>query len=149
IRLGYNDGAQRLLHVGYRQRYEHGEDIQQTELAAMWPVHRHWSIIGRWMYDLENHRSIENIAGLEYRDCCVQLRPVTIRALIDREGNGELESDRAMMFQVKLPGLGGLGGRLECLLARSIIGCVRQHGTNYSTPILFSFFNRGADGCVP
>lgn len=131
IRLGYNDGAQRLLHVGYRQRYEHGEDIQQTELAAMWPVHRHWSIIGRWMYDLENHRSIENIAGLEYRDCCVQLRLVTIRDLIDREGNGQLESDRSIMFQIQLTGLGGLGGRLESLLERSITGYGRQHGTNY------------------
>lgn len=131
VRLGYNDGKQRILHVGYRQRYEHNEDFQQAELAAMWPVHRHWSVIGRWMYDLENHRSIENIAGLEYRDCCVQLRLVTIRDLVDRKGRGQLESDRTIMFQIQLTGLGGLGGRLESLLERSITGYGRRHGTNY------------------
>src|SRR5699024_12718326 len=131
LRLGYNDGDRRLFNIGYRQRRELNEEIRQTELAAIWPVHRHWSFIGRWLYDVENDRSIENIAGVEYRDCCVQLRLVTIRDLVDRKGQGQLESDRSIMFQIQLTGLGGLGGRLESLLERSITGYGRRHGTNY------------------
>lgn len=131
LRLGYNDGERRVLHVGYRQRRELAEEIRQTELAAIWPVHRNWSMIGRWLYDLENQRSIENIAGIEYRDCCVQLRLVTIRDLIDRQGNGQLESDRSIMFQIQLNGLGGFGGRMENLLERSITGYGKRYGTNY------------------
>jgi len=131
LRLGYNDGDRRLFNIGYRQRREHDEEIRQTELATIWPVHRHWSFISRWLYDLENKRSIENIAGVEYRDCCVQLRLVTIRDLTDRKGTGELESDRSVMFQIQLVGLGGFGGRMESLLERSFTGYGRRYSTHY------------------
>lgn len=130
LRLGYSDGDRRIFNLGYRQRREHREEIRQTELAMIWPVHRNWSIIGRWLYDLENKRSIENIAGVEYRDCCVQLRLVTLRDLVDRQGNGELESDSSIMFQIQLTGLGGFGGRIESLLERSISGYGRRYGTD-------------------
>lgn len=131
LRLGYNNGDRQLFNIGYRQRRERNEEIRQTELATIWPVHRNWSFIGRWLYDLENSRSFETIAGLEYRDCCVQLRLVTINELVDRTGNKKLESDRSVIFQIQLIGLGGFGGRMESLLERSFTGYGRQYGSNY------------------
>ena len=129
LRVGYVDGERRVAHVGYR--YRDRDDIAQTELAALWPVHRNWSMIGRWLYDLEESRSLENLVGIEYRDCCWQLRLVSLRELSDRTGDGLLEADRRVFLQIQMLGLGGFSGRVESLLERSIPGYGRQYGTNY------------------
>lgn len=125
LRVGYSDGERRVFHAGYRYRAR--EDIQQTELAAIWPVHRHWSLIGRWLFDIEEERSLENLTGVEYRDCCWQLRLVSIRDLTDRDGDGTLEADQTFQLQIQMLGLGGFGGRLESLLERSIPGYGRDY----------------------
>lgn len=129
LRVGYVDGERRVAHVGYR--YRDRDDITQTELAAIWPVHRNWSLIGRWLYDVEDNRSLENLVGLEYRDCCWQLRVLGLRELTDRTGDGLLEADQRYMLQIQMLGLGGFSGRVESLLERTIPGYGRQYGTNY------------------
>ena len=88
-------------------------------------------MIGRWLYDLEESRSLENLVGIEYRDCCWQLRLVSLRELSDRTGDGLLEADRRVFLQIQMLGLGGFSGRVESLLERSIPGYGRQYGTNY------------------
>lgn len=129
LRLGYSDGERRVFHAGYRYRAR--ENIKQTELAAIWPVHRHWSLIGRWLFDMEGERSLENLIGAEYRDCCWQFRLVSVRDLTDRDGDGTLDPDQTFQLQFQMIGLGGFGGRLETLLERSIPG----YGRNYANTL--------------
>ncbi len=120
---GYNAGPRRQLHAGYTQREQPGDKepaVQQGELTGLWPVHDRWSLIGRWLYDLVDERSLETMAGVEYRDCCWNIRLVNHRELSDGNGDTQLEADRTVMIQIRLVGLGNLGGRIDQLLERSL-----------------------------
>ncbi|GAA5130052.1 LPS-assembly protein LptD [Alloalcanivorax gelatiniphagus] len=120
LRLGYTDRERRVLNLGFHDLAE--QDIQQSEVAAIWPIHRNWRLIGRWLYDLENQRTLETLAGAEWRNCCWKIRLVSQRELVDDDGNGTLEGDSTVLMQIQMTGLGGFGGRVDSLLERSIPG---------------------------
>lgn len=119
--LGYR-GDRRFLRAGYQERRFVENEVRQTELAGLWPVHDHWSLLGRWLHDLDNKRSLETMAGVQYRDCCWMIRLVNHRELSDENGDGELEADRTLLLQIQLVGLGGFGGRIDSLLEQSLPG---------------------------
>ena len=118
FRVGYVESNRRILHAGYLHRPQ--DNIRQAELAAIWPLHANWSMIGRWLYDRDNERSVESLYGLEFRDCCWQIRLLSLSELSDLTGDTVLESDQTFLLQVRMIGLGGLGGRVDSLLQRSI-----------------------------
>ena len=120
LRVGYSDRSRLYLHAGYQ--YRPIDDIRQTELAAMVPVHRNWSLIGRWLHDLGERRSLETISGLEYRDCCWRIRLINLRELSDRDGDTTLDAERTTLLQIQMVGLGGFGGTVDTLLERGIPG---------------------------
>jgi LPS-assembly protein len=120
LRVGYSDRSRLFLHAGYQ--YRPIDDIRQTELAAMVPVHRNWSLIGRWLHDLGERRSLETISGVEYRDCCWRIRLINLRELSDRDGDTTLDAERTTLLQIQMVGLGGFGGTVDKLLERGIPG---------------------------
>jgi LPS-assembly protein len=124
LRIGYTDRSRLHAHAGYQ--YRPVDQIRQTELAAMVPVHSHWSLIGRWLYDLEDRRSLEAVSGVEYRDCCWRIRLLNLRELSDRDGNTLLDSERTTLLQIQMVGLGGFGGTVDTLLERGIPGYRRN-----------------------
>ena len=125
LRVRYHDGDRLFAHAGYQ--YRPTRDIRQTELAAIAPVHSNWSLIGRWLYDLDGKRSLETISGIEYRDCCWRIRLISQRELSDRTGDTLLEGDTTTMLQIQMIGLGGLGGKVDNLLETSIPGYRRPN----------------------
>ena len=125
FQIGYNDRERRVFNLGYHDRP--ADDIRESEVSAIVPVHRHWRLVGRWMYDLENKRTLETMAGGEYRNCCWKLRLLSQRELVDDDGDGDLEGDSTIWFQIQLIGLGGFGGQVDSLLERSIPGYRRQY----------------------
>jgi LPS-assembly protein len=125
FQIGYNDRERRVVNVGYHDRP--ADSIRESEVSAILPVHRHWRLIGRWMYDLDNQRSLETMAGTEYRNCCWKLRLLSQRELMDDNGDGNLEADSTIWFQIQMIGLGGFGGQVDSLLERSIPGYRRQY----------------------
>ncbi|MFN3712519.1 MAG: LPS-assembly protein LptD [Alcanivoracaceae bacterium] len=124
LRIGYTDRSRVHAHAGYQ--YRPADQIRQTELAAIVPVHNHWSLIGRWLYDLEDRRSLETVSGVEYRDCCWRIRLLNLRELSDRDGNTLLDSERTTLLQIQMVGLGGFGGTVDTLLERGIPGYRRN-----------------------
>lgn len=116
-RLSYS-GEQAYYHAGLVHRDQDG--IRQGELAALVPVHQHWRLFGRWLYDVEGSRSLETLAGAEYRNCCWRMSLINQRELTDRDGDGDLEADNTILFQIQLTGLGGFGDKLDTLLRRSL-----------------------------
>lgn len=124
LRIGYSDQERLFLHAGYQ--YRPVDDIRQTELAALMPVHRHWSLIGRWLHDLGDRQSLETIAGVEYRDCCWRIRLLNVRELSDRDGLVGLDAERTTLLQIQMVGLGGFGGTVDSLLERGIPGYRRN-----------------------
>lgn len=128
LRLGYRDPARRYGYVGYR-KINSGNNIktvQQGELAGMWPVSQHWSLLFSELYDLDQNRSLETVSGLEYRDCCWKLRLVNRRLMADYNGTGRLEARTSLLLQIQLIGLGGFGDKVDSLLENTIPGYRRE-----------------------
>ena len=120
--LRFRSDNDHILHLGYR--YLRRSDIDQTDVAFTWPVSKRYSLIGRWNYDLQTGRTIEGLAGIEYNDCCWQIRLIGRHYLDTPSARlfAEAESREGIYLQVVLKGLGGLGGSVEDLLSKSIGG---------------------------
>jgi LPS-assembly protein len=64
------------------------------------------------------------MAGLEYSDCCWQLRLVG-RRFLSQPGNvttSDPKTDKGIYLQIVFKGLAGLGGRIDSLMESGIPG---------------------------
>jgi LPS-assembly protein len=91
-------------------------------------VLRHFAFFGRWYYDFETDRDVELFGGIEYNDCCWQVRVVGRRflsapgsALVD-----DTEEDAGVYLQIVFKGLAGIGGRIDSLMENGIRGFVPE-----------------------
>ena len=120
--LSYRASNRRIVNAGVRKR-TFGR-VDQTDLSFVWPLGRHWNLLGRWNYDLEVERTIEAFAGLEYNNCCWQAR-VVARRFIENPSNlavDRVRADKGVFLQFVFKGLAGFGGRLDNVLSRGIRG---------------------------
>lgn len=118
--LSYRDGRRRLVNLGYR--YQGIADIDQTDFSVYWPLSRRLGFVGRWNYDLTAGRTIERFGGLEYNDCCWQLRLVA-RRFIDAPSSAlldQVDPDEGVFIQIVFKGLAGFGNRLESILTQGV-----------------------------
>ncbi|EHQ51538.1 Organic solvent tolerance protein [Ectothiorhodospira sp. PHS-1] len=114
--LQYRVDGRRVINLGHRYR----EDLlEQTDLSFAWPLSRHWDVVGRWAYSLEDNRELEVLAGLEYKSCCWAFRLVSRRFLNDGVTG---EYNEGIYFQLILKGLGSLGTGLGDLLSEGVLG---------------------------
>jgi len=128
--LGYRKNNRRIANIGYRQGGPSALD--QTDLSFLWGVSNRISVIGRWNYDLRSNRTIEGFGGLEYNDCCWQMRLIA-RRFIERRSVAlieEVEPDKGVFFQFVFKGLAGFGTKIDTLMQRGIRG-YRPDDSNY------------------
>ncbi|MCG2635218.1 MAG: LPS assembly protein LptD [Gammaproteobacteria bacterium] len=118
LALRYRDGDGRILNLAYRARRA---DIEQTDLSFFWPLNPSWSLVGRSYYSLRDERALETFAGLEYNTCCWSLRVVGRHYVKDTEIAND-ESDKSIMIQLELKGLGQVGNSVGDLLEEGILG---------------------------
>lgn len=130
--IQYRRDNAKILNVGYRQRVL--ENIQQTDLSMYWPVTRHYSLMGRWNYDLKSDRTIEAFAGIEYNDCCWQVRVMARRFLDSPSGFdfGNIKADKGIFIQFVFKGLAGIGGKTESVLTKGIRGYYTEDQPGYA-----------------
>jgi len=95
-----------------------GQSLEQGEVSGAWPIGDHWRVLGRWVYDLDAHKSLDSLAGFEYRACCWRIRLLARRYLI----NGTGQEDTAFLFQLQLSGLAGVGPATDAFLGTAIRG---------------------------
>lgn len=122
VSVSYQPGPRRIVNAGYR--FQRAGDIDQTDFSVYWPLSRHFSFVGRWNYDLASGRTIERFGGLEYNDCCWQLR-LLARRFIDSPSAAqidEVDADEGVFVQIVFKGLAGFGNKLEAVLSRGIKG---------------------------
>ncbi|MBT8430895.1 MAG: LPS assembly protein LptD, partial [Altererythrobacter sp.] len=118
----YRSDNRHIFNVGYRNRRT--IDVDQTDFSLYWPLARSYAVVARWNYDLVSDRTIEGLAGIEYNDCCWQIRLVA-RHFLDSPANRAFESidaDRGIFLQIVFKGLAGVGGSLESVMQRGIRG---------------------------
>ncbi|WP_425607945.1 LPS-assembly protein LptD [Marinobacter albus] len=104
------------------------DEIEQSDVAAVFPVSDRVSLIGRWVYDSRLDRTVGSLAGLEYNNCCWSVQAVHQNYLTD---DRELES--RILFQVQLKGLGGSGGS-STRIAEAIYGFDERERRRFGTP---------------
>ncbi|MFK8028608.1 MAG: LPS-assembly protein LptD [Gammaproteobacteria bacterium] len=115
VRLQYRPGGNKVLNLSYRfQR----NDLEQSDLSFAWPIGDNWNIVGRWNYSLDEQRTLERFAGVEYSRCCWSARLVSRRFLNNRSGG----QDTALFAQIELKGLTSIGARVDAFLERGILG---------------------------
>ena len=115
IRIQRKLGDQGLINLGYRYR---PDQIEQIDLSGLVPINQRWSVIGRWNYSLPESRTLEGLAGFEYRSCCWRLRLLGRHYL----RAGTLSGRNSFFFELELNGLGSLGRKTDRLLERAIVG---------------------------
>ncbi|WP_369601015.1 LPS-assembly protein LptD [Hahella sp. SMD15-11] len=100
----------RILNLSHRYLQD---DLEQTDVSFVHPVARDVSLLGRWLFELTNHRTIGTLAGMEYTDCCWRVQLVYQRYLKDSSDTSASELDSAVLIRFELRGLGGLGDRFS------------------------------------
>lgn len=115
VLLQYMPNPHSIFNVGYR--YQEAA-IEQSDISLLWPLNRHWNIIGRHNYSLLDQRALETLAGVEYQSCCWRIRIVNRRYLND--DLGDMRENLYIQFELK--GLTSQGADLESVLENGILG---------------------------
>jgi LPS-assembly protein len=115
VKLQRTIGDAGLLNLGYRYRTDR---LEQADISGIAPINERWSLIGRWNYSLPERRTLEGLAGFEYKSCCWRLRVLGRHYL----RAGTLEGKNTLFFELELNGLGVLGRKTDRLLDNAIVG---------------------------
>ncbi len=98
------------------------ETLKQFDLSGEWPVTPNWTLLGRWNYSLQDTKTLEAIAGVEYNQDCWILRLVFHRLATTTE-----QTTNSVFVQLELNGLARIGTSPLDLLRRSVPGYLRTN----------------------
>ncbi len=98
---------QSVLNLSHRYR---AADLEQSDASLILPVTQDVSFLGQWRYDLQSHRSLGTLAGLEYQSCCWRMQLFAQSYLDD-----DSEIKRSIQLRFHLKGLGGFGANTDAL----------------------------------
>lgn len=127
----FTPDKRQIYNLGYRYRRDGitlGEvrNLEQIDSSLSVPLAERWSLYARYQYDLTDHRSLVDMAGIAYEDCCWMVRLVYQRSIdnefLEPDGNIAVEREHVMLLQFQLKGLGGLGSKASSILQESILG---------------------------
>jgi LPS-assembly protein len=121
VSLQYRPDPTRVVNIGYRFQQNvltQGVILKQWDGSVAWPIARHWNTVGRWVYSLEDKKTVEQVAGFEYKSCCYRVQIVQRRYITNRAGG----LDTSIALQLELTGLSSVGKRADSFLEQSIRG---------------------------
>ncbi len=70
VSLQYRPDPTRVVNIGYRFQQNvltQGVILKQWDGSFAWPIAEHWNTVGRWVYSLQDRKTIEQVAGFEYK----------------------------------------------------------------------------------
>jgi LPS-assembly protein len=115
VLLQYHPEPDKVVNLGYRFQQN---IFKQYDGSFAWPIGPHWNTVGRWVYSLENHQTIEQLAGFEYKSCCWRIQLLQRRYVTNRTGG----LSNSIALQLELTGLSSVGKRADAFLPREISG---------------------------
>ena len=134
VSLQYRPDPTRVVNLGYRFQQNvltQGVILKQWDGSFAWPVAAHWNTVGRWVYSLQDRKTIEQVAGFEYKACCYRIQVVQRRYITNRNGG----LDTSIALQLELTGLSSVGKRADSFLEQSIRGySTRDPNAQYQAP---------------
>lgn len=134
VSIHYQSPGHSLYNLGYRFR-RNGiatlnnqlQDLSQVDASLVYPLGDRWNLYARYRYDTEQHRSVDDLVGLRYEDCCWAVSLLYQRGIEDEylepgTGNAVLEHDSVFVLEFQLKGLGNLGNTAWNMLSENILG---------------------------
>ncbi|MFP4462626.1 MAG: LPS assembly protein LptD, partial [Guyparkeria sp.] len=116
-RLGYRGEGNRVLNFSWFTREgisDDDRDYRQGDVSFAWPLSRRWSMLGRVGYDFESEQVVQSLVGVGYESCCwsarLGLKRYIVRPDVGADLGDDAEYSNAVVFQIELKGLGGIGG---------------------------------------
>ncbi len=92
---------------------------RQIDSSLLWPMTPRWSIIARRYHSLNDNRTLEKMAGLEYGDCCWAFR--FLRRAEHVVGTPD-EMNWGWSMQLELRGLANIGQPVTDIMEDGIVG---------------------------
>jgi LPS-assembly protein len=134
VSIQYRPDPTRVVNIGYRYQQNvltEGVILKQWDGSFAWPIAAHWNTVGRWVYSLQDKKTIEQVAGFEYKSCCYRIQIVQRRYISNRNGG----LDTSIALQLELTGLSSVGKRADSFLEQSIRGySTRDPNAQYQAP---------------
>ncbi|NNF67394.1 MAG: LPS assembly protein LptD [Gammaproteobacteria bacterium] len=115
VRVQFRPTEERIINLAYRFRRQ---ELEQSDMSFAWPLSERWNLVGRWNYSLQDDKTLERFAGVEYETCCWVARVVSRNFVNSRDGS----RDTALFTQVHFKGLASVGGSADQLLESGILG---------------------------
>ncbi|MCX4188562.1 LPS-assembly protein LptD [Methylophaga sp. OBS4] len=124
VGLRYRGGEGRIFNISHRYRRDDIttntlEGLEHIDVSAQMPVGDRWSVFGRWYRAIDQGRTLEGLAGVEYNSCCWATRLAVRNYVNDADDD---DRNMSIYLQVELKGLGSFGKKSDSLLQRSIRG---------------------------
>ncbi len=104
-----------IINMAYRYRRNY---LEQLDFSTSYPLNGRWNLVGRWNYSLDQGRTLEALAGIEYNSCCVAVRLLGRHYI--RNSAGDISN--GIMLQIEFKGIGSVGQGAENLLRHAILG---------------------------
>lgn len=111
FKLRYQSDIDHQFNIGYRYTKAAlgQEPLEQLDVSGIWPINANWSLLARWLEDVENSETLDRIVGLEYENCCWKVRTLYRRWIDDDDGDEEDPVNSGIFLQFTLKGLGTAG----------------------------------------
>ncbi len=114
-RIHYADDKSRILNLNYQYI---PDEVSEIETSFSLPINQKWGLVGKLDYDELNGRVLEQLAGIEYEDCCLASRLVARRYLTTDNSS----YDDSIFFEFTLKGLGSISTGVNAILKENIYG---------------------------
>ncbi len=137
---GYTLDNGTIFNLGYAYNRPLQLDVlqpqtEQVTASTFLPLDNNWRLFGAINYSIIDNTAIEEMAGVEYENCCWIVRALFLR-YYDNNTTGffpdiddpDLQQEHITQVQFVLKGMGGFGSRITNILEDMIRG---YHGREY------------------
>lgn len=100
--MQYQAASNKVITASYTET----ASSRQNQLSIIWPMAPQWTLFGQYKGDLINQSKLDQIAGVEYANCCWKAR------LINRDWIQDTERQHGIFLELELTGLGDSDTRL-------------------------------------
>lgn len=127
IQFYYTGNQGNLYNLGYFYRQDiQGRQASYDQVMASFiqPVNENWRVIAHAQYDIDNDVMRDMLMGVNYESCCwgVSVYGRSYYNDLDDVKDPSVNSNRAIMAEFTLKGLGGLNNKLSSLLESRVLG---------------------------
>lgn len=84
LELAWNPDTAKILNMRYLlNRTDPYNPMRQFDISLQWPIFRNWYAVGRYNYSIQDKKTLDTIAGLQYNSGCWGVQFIVQRYLVD------------------------------------------------------------------